>query len=76
MCKFLRFIHVRRNHLTFPYFHNIEDTEVIILKKENKEKGSVAHAKYTNWPPLSHRGTLNKSFIHRRNARQQTEDKM
>jgi hypothetical protein len=46
--------------------HIIEDVEVIILKKENKEKGSVAHAKYTNWPPLSHRG----------NERRQTEDKM
>jgi hypothetical protein len=46
--------------------HIIEDIEVIILKKENTEKGSVANAKYTNWPPLSHR----------RNARQQTEDKM
>jgi hypothetical protein len=46
--------------------HIIEDIEVIILKKENKEKGSVTNAKYTNWHPLSHRG----------NASQQTEDKM
>jgi hypothetical protein len=52
--------------------HIIEDIEAIMLKKENKEKGSVGHAKYTNWPPLSHRGTLNKSFIHKGNARQQT----
>jgi hypothetical protein len=56
--------------------HIIEDIEVIIFKKENKQKGSVAHAKYTNWPPLSHRGTLKKSFIHMGNARQQTEYKM
>jgi hypothetical protein len=56
--------------------HIIKDIEVIILKKENKEKGSLAHAKYTNCPPLSHRGTLSKSFIHRGNSRQQTEDKM
>jgi hypothetical protein len=48
-------------------------TEVIISKKENKEKGSVAHAKYSNWPSLSRRGTLNKSFIHRGNERQKTK---
>jgi hypothetical protein len=56
--------------------HIIEDIEVIILKNENKEKGSLTNAKYKNWPPLSHRGTLSKSFIPRGNARQQTEDKM
>jgi hypothetical protein len=56
--------------------HIIEDIEAIIFKMENKEKGSVAHAKYTHWPPLMHRGILNKFFIHRGNASQQTEDIM
>jgi hypothetical protein len=52
--------------------HIIEDIEMIILKKENKEKGSLRNAKYTNWP-LIHTGTLKKFTGEMQDSKQKTK---